>query len=272
MQEALTLFDSICNSRWFVKTSIVRLLVLLLLTTVSNTLPRFSSSTKSTSSQRNFHVLRSATTSLTFRAVTTMTTHVNICCIGGSFTDHSPSSFRSSFSFTFWMRVVASLTVTSPPLITILPSVLPCFFLSRSSAPVLFLFLFLSCSRSWPCLIIFVFLVSSLFSSAFRFPCSPLGLFLIASRAPGKRPGTPLSRVPGQNPRRRHLLFWPRCCLVGVGVAPMPHVRGRADGELFFSSFLVDIRCFRCHGVLPCNVLSHNICSGGCVGSSGRSG
>ena len=24
MQEALTLFDSICNSRWFVKTSIVR--------------------------------------------------------------------------------------------------------------------------------------------------------------------------------------------------------------------------------------------------------
>ncbi len=30
MQEALTLFDSICNSRWFVKTSIVRILALYL--------------------------------------------------------------------------------------------------------------------------------------------------------------------------------------------------------------------------------------------------
>ena len=29
MQEALTLFDSICNSRWFVKTSIVRRVLLL---------------------------------------------------------------------------------------------------------------------------------------------------------------------------------------------------------------------------------------------------
>ena len=30
MQEALTLFDSICNSRWFVKTSIVRVLSLVI--------------------------------------------------------------------------------------------------------------------------------------------------------------------------------------------------------------------------------------------------
>lgn len=36
MQEALTLFDSICNSRWFVKTSIVRSLFPPFLITISN--------------------------------------------------------------------------------------------------------------------------------------------------------------------------------------------------------------------------------------------
>ena len=37
MQEALTLFDSICNSRWFVKTSIVRCACFILLTRLADT-------------------------------------------------------------------------------------------------------------------------------------------------------------------------------------------------------------------------------------------
>src|SRR6202161_4719441 len=40
MQEALTLFDSICNSRWFVKTSIVRRITALFLNQSTNPSPQ----------------------------------------------------------------------------------------------------------------------------------------------------------------------------------------------------------------------------------------
>lgn len=92
MQEALTLFDSICNSRWFVKTSIVRSPPPCHPTFYLTLERRFFSSTRLIFSPKSSLAHRCLITSRILRAAIIMTMRASIFFIGWSFLTISPRS------------------------------------------------------------------------------------------------------------------------------------------------------------------------------------